>query len=96
MDENTEERLMLIEKILKTEGNISYYKEQVRLYTIVFQNAITGGDARAIAEVRTGLVETQTNLNSEQRMLGILKNRLESGNFSLGTTSSLGKRAFEQ
>ena len=96
MDENSEEYLRLLEKIDKTKNNITYFKEQIKGCTDMFKQAIDGKDNQNIDDIKKILKETQTNLNSEEKMLNILNNKLQSGDYSLEvkTSSSLGKRSF--
>ena len=42
--------------------------------------------------VQSALKDSNTNLNSEKRMLNILKAKLESGNYDMTSTSSDVKR----
>lgn len=96
MDENTEARLTLLQKIASSQNSIEYYRSQIAACTQALNQSISINDQETINQVTTALKETQSNLNSEQRMLNILNSRLQSGNYNLGVSSSLGKRAFEK
>lgn len=44
----------------------------------------------------SALKDSHTNLNSERRMLNILKAKLESGDYDISGKSTVGKRKFSE
>lgn len=105
MDPTTERFLALQNKISMLEQNISYYEEQaaaanrdvnevLRAKTLCENNGKTAEWLREYAMAESALKDTNTNLNSEKRMLNILKAKFESGDYDL-TKPSTGKRKLE-
>lgn len=43
---------------------------------------------------QTAVRECQTNINSQQRMLSILRNKLQNNDLSMDSTPTVGKRKF--
>lgn len=74
------------QKIDKIQDMIEYHKDQVHESTEMFRESIYSQDANQMKGAKEALKESQTNLNSEQRMLRILNQRLESGESTLPTT----------
>lgn len=86
-------------KISKLEGNIQYFAEQARKTDHLFKDALRDNLPDDIRQERlVAKRESETNLNVERKVLRTLKNRLYSGDYSssLSTSSSLGKRNFDQ
>lgn len=103
MDELTEMSLEIQKKIPVIEEKIKYYQEQVvgaemefkeMLSTKAYheQNDTMEEWQRKCREAQSALKDSNTNLNSEKRMLGILKAKLESGNYEMTSTSYAVKR----
>ena len=99
MDSLTEAHNQLLAKITKAEGDIQYYSQQAKEADLLFKQALRDNLSEEMTQERLIVKkESETNLNIEQKVLKTLKNRLASGNFdsSLSTSSSLGKRNFEE
>jgi len=92
MDEPTEARLVLEAKITNINSNIKYFSEQVNMAWIELQHFKELGNAEDIAEADKAYREHLTNLNSERKVKSFMEARLESGNYSLETQSSLGSK----
>lgn len=89
MDNFTEEKLELLKQITKVEDKINYFKEQMKGADIEFKEVLSLKDKTPVEEymkdyqdAKTALTETRTNLTSEERMLGILKKKLENNDFT--------------
>jgi hypothetical protein len=105
MDTLTEMSLKLQEKIAKLEANISYYQEQAIAADKDFKEVL---NTKAYCEskglmdewqreykiVESALKDTNVNLNSEKRMVNILKAKLENGDYDLVSKSTAAKRKF--
>ena len=84
-------------RIVETRTNVQYFKDQLVAYDHSFKEAILTQNTEEMNESRVALKEAQTNLNSEQRLLRILENRLSNGDFSdLNPKPITGKRGFEE
>ena len=105
MDSLTEMSHTLQNKIAQVEYKIKYFQEQAQLAEQDFKNVIRDKEyyetAGAIADwqhnydlSQTALRDTNTNLNSETRMLKILKARLESGFYDMPSKVMVAKRKF--
>lgn len=103
MDGLTEMSLKLQNKISGIEEKIKYYKEQLlgadRDFKEVLsrkayheQNGTMDEWQRQYHIVESALKDSNTNLQSEKRMLNILKAKLESGDYDMTSTSSAVKR----
>lgn len=106
MDITTENFLALQSKIARLEQNISYFQEQaaaanrdVNEYlsakTLWENNGKTAEWQRGYAMAESALKDTHTNLNSEKRMINILKAKLENGDYDSTSKPSTGKRKLE-
>jgi len=96
MDPLTEE---LLAKISKVQRKVQYFAEQAGETEYLYKEAKRYNlpdDMKA--ERLLAKKETETNLNVEKKVLKVLKHRLDSGDYntSLSTSSSLGKRNFDQ
>ena len=105
MDTLTEMSLKLQEKIAKLEANITYYQEQAIAADQDFKEVL---NTKAYCEskglmdewqreykiVESALKDTNVNLNSEKRMVNILKAKLENGDYDLVSKSTATKRKF--
>lgn len=96
-----ETKMELINQINRVEGKISYFKEQMIGADAYFKNILSLKDkisleeyTRMHAEAKTALTETNTNLTSEQRMLNILKNKLENNDLTIKQFNTAQKRSF--
>ena len=106
MDEVTEMSLIIHDKISGIEEKIKYQQEQLlgadRDFKEVLtrkayheQNGTMDEWRRQYRLAQSALRDTNTNLNSEKRMLNILKAKLESGDYAMTSTSSTAvKRKF--
>ena len=106
MDSMTEASLALKAKISTVEQKVIYCQEQFEAANRDFNEVL---NTKAYYEIRGNLAEwqreyeivqsalkdTNVNLNSEKRMLNILKAKLESGNHSMMGESSSSKRKFD-
>ena len=103
MDGVTEMSLRLHDKISGIEEKIKYHQEQLlgadRDFKEVLtrkayheQNGTMDEWRREYLIVESALKDSNTNLNSEKRMLNILKAKLESGDYAMTSTSSAVKR----
>ena len=104
MDEATE-KSKLQDKISKVESNIKYYEGQVMAANWDFREVLSTKTSHenngTIAEwqreynlVDSALKDSNTNLQSEKRMLNILKAKLETGDYAMSNTSTAAKRKF--
>jgi len=105
MDPFTEMSIKLQEKIAKLEANITYYQEQAIAADQDFKEVL---NTKAYCEskglmdewqreykiVESALKDTNVNLNSEKRMVNILKAKLENGDYDLVSKSTATKRKF--
>ena len=88
----------LLARISRAQGNITYFQGQVSETTRLFNEAIANNFPNDVTNERLiSMRESQTNLRLERRVLTLLQNRLQSGDYdtSFTTQSSLGKRKFE-
>ena len=103
MDGVTEMSLRLQDKISGIEEKIKYFHEQVIGADRDFKEVLTTKAYHehngTIAEwqreyhiVESALKDSNTNLQSEKRMLNILKAKLESGDYAMTSTSTAAKR----
>jgi len=103
MDGVTEMSLRLHDKISGVEEKIKYQQEQLVAADRDFKEALSrkafheqNGTMdewrRQYRLAQSALRDTNTNLNSEKRMLNILKAKLESGDYAMTSTSSAVKR----
>ena len=103
MDATTDLSLTLQQKIAQLVDKINYYQEQVVAADRDFKETLSTkayyeskGDIaewqRQYIIVESALKDSNTNLNSEKRMLNILKAKLETGDFDLTSNSTAGKR----
>lgn len=103
MDGLTEMSLRLQDRISGIEEKIKYHQEQLlgadRDFKEVLtrkayheQNGTMDEWQRQYLIVESALKDSNTNLNSEKRMLNILKAKLESGDYAMTSTSSAVKR----
>jgi len=101
----TEMAINLQSKISEVEGKIKYqqeqlviadrqFKELLRLKPVYEQIGEMDAWERRKIDVESALKDSNTNLNSETRMLSILKGRLQSGNYMMTNTSCVVKRKF--
>lgn len=91
----TESKNLLLEKIAKINANIQYFQEQSIEADKMFKDALRqqlNDDIKN--DILTAKKESEINLNSEKKMLKILSERLEKGDFNSSTSSPsvLGKR----
>ena len=89
----------LLAKITEKEGNIEYFLEQAKETDRLFKEALRDNLPEEMRQERLeAKKDSEINLNIERKILRVLKNRLDSGNFnsSLSTPSSLGKRNFDE
>ena len=91
----------LLASISRVERKIAYFNDQMIALDFQFKRILSLKDKIPIEEYTkqhdeaiTGLRETRTNLNSENRMLSILKNKLDNNDFTFKQTSSAQKRPF--
>ena len=105
MDGLTEMSLRLQEKISSLTEKIRYHEEQVigadRDFKEILSrkayhehNGTMDEWQRQYHIVESALKDSNTNLQSEKRMLNILKAKLESGNYNMTSTSFATKRKF--
>lgn len=105
MDGLTEKSLELQNKISGIEEKIKYYQEQLLGSDMDFKEVLSRKTyheqtgtmdewQRQYKIVESALKDSNTNLNSEKRMLKILKAKLESGDYDMTSTSSAVKRKF--
>lgn len=103
MDATTDMSLTLQHKIAILEEKIKYYQEQAaaadRDFKEVLSIKTSYENKGAIAEwqreynlAESALKDTITNLNSEKRMINILKAKLESGDYDMTSKSTAAKR----
>lgn len=103
MDGVTEMSLRLQDKISSIEEKIKYHHEQFSSADRDFKEVLTrkayheqNGTMhewqRQYLIVESALKDSNTNLQSETRMLNILKAKLESGDYDMTSTSSAVKR----
>ena len=101
----TDELSKLQERIMKVEGKVSYFKEQVEgakqdLEEIVSRKPVyteSGNEEQWNREYNgaiSALNDCNTNLSSEMRMHSILKTKLANGDYSMSGASSTTKRSF--
>lgn len=102
---NTNAHSALLNNISKRADNVAYYREQLQgcndqlqdLYARQSMDEVNGlrneWNAEYV-EAMSALKDTQSNLHNELRMEGILKRRLESGNYSVSVTPTSTKRTF--
>jgi uncharacterized protein YdcH (DUF465 family) len=99
MDSFIEAQNELLHRISRVEGNIEYFSDQAKQTDELFKQAIRENLPEDMRKERLNAKrESETNLNIERKVLRILKSRLDSGdlNPSISTSSSLGKRGFDQ
>ena len=103
MDGATEMSIMLQDKISRVEEKIHYHQGQVIAANEDFNEHLSKKSLyenkgiiaywqREYLLVESALKDSNTNLNSEIRMLDILKGKLESGDNAMTNTSTAGKR----
>ena len=101
MDDSTAE---LLNRIANVRANCAYHLGQFNAYSEELtrlhnaRGTIPVSEWNALfAEFTEGVRESQTNLNSERRMLSILERRLDSGNTNpLTVEPTVKKRGFEE
>ena len=88
-------------RISKVERNIVYFRDQIIGWNQEFQHLISIKNQISPAqfeqmhnEIQSGMADSNSNLNSERRMLSYLQNKLNSNDFDLSVGSSTGKRKF--
>jgi len=99
MDPFIEAQHELLRKISRVQGNIEYFSDQAKQTEELFKQALRENFPEEMRQERLNAKrESETNLNIERKILKMLKNRLDSGdlNPSISTSSSLGKRGFDQ
>ena len=105
MDTAPDMSLTLQNKIAQLEEKIKYFKEQAVVAERDFKEVLSTKtfyeNMGAISEwqreynmVESALKDTNTNLNSENRMIKILKAKLESGDYDMTSKSTAAKRKF--
>lgn len=105
MDTATDMSLTLQNKIAQLEENLKYFKEQAvgaeRDFKEVLSTKTYYENMGAISEwqreyniVESALKDSNTNLNCENRMIKILKAKLESGDYDMTSKSTAAKRKF--
>ena len=99
MDSLTDARDQLLARISQAEGKIEYFSEQAKETDRLFKEALRDNLPENVKqEALEAKKDSETNLNVERKVLRTLKNRLDSGDYNttLSTTSSLGKRNFDE
>jgi len=105
MDSMTDPSLPLKNKIAQVEYKIEYFKEQAGVAEGDFKEVLydkpyfesvdnMSGWEHNFRLVKTALRDTHTNLNSETRMLKILKAKLERGDYDMNLKYVVAKRKF--
>lgn len=99
MDDITEQRNYLLSRISNIKDKCDYFKEQqiaidkAMKHLISIRSTMSEEQYNAsFAEIKQCLTETNTNLNSETRMLNILNRKLESNDFNLDPYKSVVKK----
>ena len=96
MDDMTEQRNYLLNRINIIKDKSEYFKEQqiaidkTMKHLISIKSSFTQQQyEQRFAEIKQCLMETNTNLNSETRMLSILNCKLQNNDFNLETYKSV-------
>lgn len=94
-----DDRQELIQKIAKCKSDCEYYKQQLVGADLNFKEILKIKSqvneeqfTKLFVEAKSALDDSNTNLNSETRALSYYQNKLDKGDFSLETTSTVQKR----
>jgi hypothetical protein len=101
MEAINEERINIENKLAKSHGMVTYFREQVMAADFNLkkllrtQSNYSPEDFKSLFdETKQELMEHNRNLNSEQRRVNVLQSRLDSGDYNLETKPTTQKRSF--
>lgn len=89
----------MLDLIQRKQDKLEYFHQQVKAADAEFKEALMHNFPDEIKQERLeAKKDSETNYNLESKVLKVLKERMESGNYntSLDQKSSLGKRNFEE
>ena len=96
MDEITESRLILEERISKLKDSKAYWLEQSKEANCLFQESLLQPDAEQQSQALQVKKECERNLNSDSNLLRRFENKLASGDFNFNHSTIIGKRKFNE